>query len=268
MQLEKNMGKAQPKSTTAKPTQTENTDVVKEPQRFRDNSDGQVIVHGDSLKTWSIASNVVEKVFVRMSTEGRPLEAEVELWQGPDNTPQKIRVYNEDGSVRPFSCVLMTPRGPNTLAVRNTGPMEFPMNAMVSTTEVGAFDELISSSTEPPRTIQGGALRTFPFDSFVESVQVLLQTDGRPLNARVELLQGPNNNKQVIEVFTEDGNVRPFYIVIETPGSGNVVRILNLSTVEFPLAASVEPYIVASSDASNGMEDVVMGGDSGRGAKW
>jgi hypothetical protein len=252
-------------ATGRMPRSTAKEPEVKETVKFRDNSEAAVVVHGDSLKTWTISSPAIEKVFVRMNTEGRPLEAVIELWQGPDNTPQKIRVYNEDGNVRPFSGVLMTPRGPNTLALRNTGPMEFPMSAVVSTTEVGAFDDLMTSA-ETPRTIQGGALRTYPFDSFVESVQVLLQTDGRPLNARVELLQGPNNNKQVIDVFCEDGLARPFYMVIETPGSGNVVRVVNLSTVEFPLTASVESYVVATSDPT-GFEDVVIGGDS-RGAKW
>ena len=194
-----------------------------------------------------------------MTTEGRPLDADVDLWQGPDNTPHKMRVYVEDGNERPVSVIMETPRAPNTIAIRNTGQMEFPLSARV---EADVVDEALAaklSETDSKVTIQGGALRTYPFDPNVESVQVLLMTDGRPLNARIELLQGPNNNKQVIEVYTEDGKDRPFFAILESPGSGNVVRVVNTATVEFPLYAWVAPFKLGT--AGHGMEAVLGGGD-------
>jgi hypothetical protein len=66
---------------------------------------------------------------VELSTEGRPLDADIELWHGPDNTPVKMRVYVENGAMRPFRAVIATPRGPNTIALRNIGQLEFPFAA-------------------------------------------------------------------------------------------------------------------------------------------
>jgi len=222
--------------------------------------DDAILVQGGSLRTWSYRSPAVEQVQVVLSTEGRPLDADIELWHGPDNTPVKMRVYLENGQIRPFSAVLETPRGPNTIAIRNIGQIEFPIAANVVAENVDMpSQECLASSM----TIQGGALRTFPFDPAIDSVQVLLKTDGRPLNARIELLQGPNNNKQVIELYTEDGMDRPFFCFLATPGSGNVVRVVNTAPVEFPMSCSVVPHSINernSYEAELG-GDVIIGGD-------
>ena len=200
-----------------------------------------IVVQGDSLRTWSYESPFVEQAQVVLTTMGRPLDADIELWQGPDNTPCKMRVYSEDGNLRPFSAVIATPRSPNTFAIRNIGQPEFPFTANVYANVVeGPSRDCTASS----RIIQGGALRTYPFDVPVESVEVLLRTDGRPLNARIELLQGPNNNKQVVELYSEDGFDRPFFCILKTPGTGNVVRVVNTAPIEFPMSASVVAHSV------------------------
>tara|TARA_B100000674_G_scaffold498883_2_gene540178 strand:+ start:2803 stop:3702 length:900 start_codon:yes stop_codon:yes gene_type:complete len=197
-----------------------------------------IVVQGDSLRTWSYKSQSVDKLQIILSSEGRPLEANVELWNGPNNTPCQMRVYAENGQLRPFNAVVESPYAPNTVAIRNVGQMEFPLTANVYAENVkGPTKDCVCSSS----TIQGGALRTFNFEQFVDSVQLLLKTDGRPLNARIEVLQGPSNNKQVIELYAEDGFDRPFFCILETPGSGNVIRVVNTGPLEFPMTASVVP---------------------------
>jgi hypothetical protein len=219
-----------------------------------------VTVQGGSLRTCSFDESV-ERVEVFLKTEGRPLNANVELWQGPDNSPQKMSVYLEDGSLRPFRCTIASPGSSNAVAIRNTGQMEFPLTAGVeadlNTSKTGPAEMLNEKSKS--RTIQGGAVFTTPFSPAVQSVQIMLKSDGRPLNARVELLQGPNNNKQVMEIYTEDGCERPFYAIVDTPGTGNVVRIVNTATVEFPLTACIEPYITDGSIGDMGEGGIKTG---------
>jgi hypothetical protein len=219
-------------------------------------------VQGGSLKTWSFRNPGLERIHVALKTGGRPLNAELNLWRGPDDVPFKMRVYCENGFERPFSAVIETPHGPNTVSVKNSGQLEFPMAAHV----VGEEDDIIAASLPSAKssnfedkamTVHGGALKTFVFDASVESVQVLLRTDGLPINATIELLQGPTNSKQSVHVYSEEGSSRPLYMVVETPGNGNVVRIVNAAPIEFPLIASVEPYSIGQ--ALSPTEPVISG---------
>ena len=199
----------------------------------------EVIVQGNSLRTWTFERSVFDQVHVMLKTDGRPMNANIDLWQGPDNTPERIGLYIEDGKLRPFSLIIPTPRDKNAVAVRNVGNLEFPLRACVVGTQLEAG---CTSDRRQAQIVQGGAIKTYAFSPQVASVQIFLYTDGRPLNARIELLQGPNNNKQVMELYTEDGLERPFFCILETPGSGNVLRVQNTATIEFPLMACAEPY--------------------------
>ena len=200
------------------------------------------------------------------------MHAQIDLWQGPGNTPQKVTLYSEEGRARPFRCFFSTPPGgsSNSINIRNTATMEFPIQAVIdgsnSATEGGTgldratkhkmerIANVASSSKglrkqggQYEKMLQGGATITERFDANVQSVQVYLSSEGRPINCRIELISGPNTLKQVMEVYCEEGNIRPFYTVIATPGfSQGVVRIINTSTMEFPFTSIVQPWDLIS----------------------
>ena len=208
-----------------------------------------MVVQGGSRCTWSAEEEWHDQVQVVLSTEGHTLDAEIELWYGPDNTiPCTMRVYAEDGHDRPVSAVIETPGDENTVAIRNVGRADFPIAAELITEIVdtpSANARELADSTYDSTTVEGGELRTYPFeDQSVDSVQVYLTTDGLPLNARIELLQGPDDIKQVIELYTEDGLDRPFFCLLNTPGAGNVVRVVNTAAVEYPMTVSVVPHSI------------------------
>jgi len=218
---------------------------------------------GGSLRTWSFQSQEVERVMVAltgedrtldtMTHEGRLLHARVYLCQGPDNTPVRMEVKSDKGKYRPFKCVIETPGGHSSLFVRNIGNIEFPITASVgaatedpSIAAALGFMELSSGlyDMSTPRILQGGAVVTYPLEPAVSAAKVVLKTDGRPMNASIELVQGPNSIKMVIDLYTEDGLERPAFLLIPTPGPGNVIRIVNTAPVEFPLIACVDPYMI------------------------
>ena len=225
-------------------------------KKFKDiwNSLSPIMVQGDSLRTCTL-KETMGRVQLLLRTDGRPLNSSLELWQGPNNIPQRMKIAIDDGNLRPLRVIIETPGSSNAICMRNTGDPEFPLSTCIDGKLEGNDDNnglamriLSDQSQTKTRKVQGGAVYTTLFQSSVSSVQIFLKSDGRPINARVELLQGPDNDKAVIDIYSEDGNLHPFYGVIETPGVGNVVRIVNTSPIEYPLVAQVGPYIEESDD--------------------
>merc|ERR1712087_780992 len=131
-------------------------------------------------------------------------------------------------------------------------------------------DLVVGDCSTSSSTIQGGALRTFRVDPIVESVEVHLQSDGMPLYAIIELLQGPDTNRQGIEVYTDNGRDRPVSYILETPGYGSVISIRNTwPSMEYPLTAHVVPHNVNPSSINREVisrpERRAAGGYSGYG---
>jgi hypothetical protein len=234
------------------------------------------IIEGGCLKTFTL--NVVEVAHVQLlfRNNGTPLNAKADVFCGPGNAPMQLAVYSDNGASHPFSGVICTPyMVSHSIGIKNTGPIdENPMAAVVladmehiytprhnghnssnnnnnrsSTTAAnpGNLAKLAQSLLQfgTIRRIQGGDHQDFAFHKPVESVQILLKTDGRPCQARVELCSDNDNTiAQVVEVYSEDGQSRPFFAVLETPGLSTMVRVVNVGDPSFPISACVEPFMV------------------------
>ena len=211
-----------------------------------------IVVQGSELRTWSFEDDSIERVQVFLRSEdSSPLKANVNLWHGPDDTPQKMTVFIKDGSTHPFSAVMETPVGHNSVAIENTSRIGVDMRAAVVASDFGngshgfgPLSDKLDDMEPEEKQMDGGEERTWPVASHVDSVQVLLRTYKRPLYAQIELLQTSDMVTQLVEIYTEDGLERPFYIVIETPGEENVVRVVNTAPEGFPMDAVVEPHSI------------------------
>jgi hypothetical protein len=212
-------------------------------------------IQGNCLKTWTVQNHQVERVQILLKNDGYPLKADVSMWQGPENTPQKIRFFSEDGKEHPFSAVLKVASYHNSVAIKNTAELEFPMGACV----VADIEDVMAGGDGSAgsgavvkdlaewgksHNLNGDSTESFHFSHTVESVQVLLRTDGRPMHARIELQSGPSHSVQTIDIYSENGLDFPFFAVIDTPADSSTIRVVNTGPMTFPMSAIVEPYMV------------------------
>jgi len=199
--------------------------------------DGKLVqrIEGTTRKTWKFNDLTKDRVQLALTSEGRPINSEVQLWLGPDWTPFTLKAYSEDGKLRPIQTLVGTRNKSAMIEVRNVGDDTFPFSA-ASNYAKGA---MVALPTELPAAIEGercdgGALRSYPIDQASEQVEVVLNTDGKQLNARVELLNAPNNPKQTFECFTNNGELNSLVVCFNCPDPGNTIRVVNLAPVEFP----------------------------------
>ncbi|CAB9504756.1 expressed unknown protein [Seminavis robusta] len=213
---------------------------------YRDNE-----VQGNSRRTWSNSGydpyGGNKDTVVQMDTQGRPMSATLEVWEGPNYTPLKVNLYSEDGNRRPFQTLVETPRDgrAHAVTVNNDGPQEMPVNAHVSSSyrnDPGSY-----YNYGPPVDIQrlridgGKALKTVTLPYHVQNVKLSLRSQGGPIKATVELWQGPGAAKQVAQVDSADGQNKPFSAMIDTSG-GTTLAIRNTGPTEFPIDAYVELF--------------------------
>ena len=92
-----------------------------------------------------------------------------------------------------------------------------------------------------PKTIDGGALKTFGFDQSVDQVYLEISSDGLPINARVELWQGPSNTKAIGKIYTDHGLKRPWSALIPLPGYGSSICVINEGPMTYPIKVSMDP---------------------------
>jgi hypothetical protein len=192
-------------------------------------------IEGKTRKTWKFADFSKDRVSVELGSNGRPVDADIELWVGPDWTPFKVRTYSEDGALRPIRTLVGTRNKAVNIEVRNIGQFEHPISAVATYAE-GALAEvpqMIPATTEGTRC-DGSAIRSYTIDPSAKHVDVVLQTDGKQLNARMELLSGPNTPKQTYEVFTNNGLLNSLVVRFSTPDVVTTLRVNNLAPLEFP----------------------------------
>lgn len=228
-----------------------------------------------------------------VETDGRPLNVEMELYDGPNNTPTKVKMYSEDGRQRPMNINTNyygygAGNGGGTMSVRNVGSMEFPISAGITSNNRGgggyggmmmdgygpmggvgggagmmSYDSTPIPSSARGITVQGGSLKTFKLPSYTNAAQVTIKSDGLPVNAKVELWGSSGHVKQMAEVYNDNGQTRPFAAIIDVPGEDNTIAVKNTGPMEYPIQVVVEPAGMNGGGGYGGDERMMMMGRGG-----
>jgi hypothetical protein len=224
----------------------------------------QRVQGGGTVRTYQIPG-WADRVQMEIRTNGRPLRATAQLWLGPLRNVHTMQIDTQDGALSPYRAGLKFKADGQgrTLKISTSESQEMPIDVAVTipsverSAEIGAAFDYIWNNCDKT-IVQGavvgsgekGSVRTFPVDSDVDAVQFLCwsrDTGKKSLKAKIEVLQGPNNRKQVYDLQC-GGSTQPFHAVFETPGPGWVVRLFNKKYIEDGLFQAVlVPYNLGNS---------------------
>lgn len=204
-------------------------------------------IEGGAQKTFE-SDFYGDDMLVFLESDGRPINAEIDLKEGPNNTVQRVKLYCMDGLRNSFQGIFS---GGGSVNVRNTGTLECPAYANVEALGGGGREEYKGMFTrEGAIEIQGGSsLKTWSIDHYADEAIIELESDGGPMNAVVEVWQGPGEVMQIAEIESQDGFSRPFKMKVDCSDGrfygSTTVAVRNVGQLEFPIIAKVS-YQVSS----------------------
>jgi len=230
---------------------------------------------GKTLKTFAMPSHAERVQYILTSPNGRPVKAKVELWIGPNRCVHELIYDCMNGLTYPLKSTMQFKKLSPVLKVSTDGTFEFPLECGVfvpspeeSKVVGGICEDMFYSAPMKDRvqggsTIdnKGGAIRSFQIDPTWEKTQIMVWSKDvgkKSFKTNIEVLQGPNNAKQHLNLRC-GGSTQPYHTVIDTPGSGWMIRCNSKKYLEDGLfEIAVAPYgETLEYDPSN---DVVLGG--------
>jgi hypothetical protein len=230
---------------------------------------------GDTLKTFKMPPHAERVQYIITSPSGRPIKGKVELWIGPIRSVHELIYDCMNGFDFPLKATLQFKKLEPVLKIQTTGSFDFPLECGVFVPSPEESDEIGDITTDffysaPMKdrvqggsTIdnKGGAIRTFHIDPTWDKTQIMVWSKDvgkKSFKTNIEILQGPNNAKQHLNLRC-GGSTQPYHAVIDTPGSGWMIRCNSKKYLEDGLfEIAVGPY-GATGDYDPASE-VVVGG--------